>query len=194
MAGVVSLSMAHAELPTTPRHRLLVIDESHNLRNEETRGWEAVRKYIELNEPRVMLLTATPYNKDYGDVAGQLRLFLDPDADLGVQPDTLIEERSEVDVAQRAGGRLTTLRAFEQSDYPEDWQRIMSLFLVRRTRRFVEERYGEVDGTAGYFSVLQTALRFTFRSGFRVLSVMKAVSTIRVIGWRQRKQSTSSRP
>ena len=33
---VVSLSMAHRELEETPRHRLLVIDESHNLRNEET--------------------------------------------------------------------------------------------------------------------------------------------------------------
>lgn len=142
---VVSLSMAHAELKDTPRHRLLVIDESHNLRNEETRGWEAVRKYIEVNEPQVMLVTATPYNKDYGDVAGQLRLFLDPDADLGVRPDSLIDAVGEIDVAQRAGGRLTTLGAFEQSDYPEDWQRLMSLFLVRRTRRFVEERYGEVD-------------------------------------------------
>lgn len=142
---VVSLSMAHAELPDTPRHRLLVIDESHNLRNEETRGWEAVRRYIEVNEPRVMLITATPYNKDYGDVAGQLRLFLDPDQDLGMRPEALIDASGEIDVAQRAGGRLTTLRAFEQSDYPEDWQRIMSLFLVRRTRRFVEERYGEQD-------------------------------------------------
>jgi Helicase conserved C-terminal domain/PLD-like domain/SNF2-related domain len=157
---VVSLSMAHAELPDTPRHRLLVIDESHNLRNEETRGWEAVRKYIELNEPRVMLVTATPYNKDYGDVAGQLRLFLDPDADLGVRPDALIEAIGEVAVAQRAGGRLTTLRAFEQSDYPEDWQRIMSLFLVRRTRRFVEERYGETDANG------RTFLRFADGSPF----------------------------
>ena len=151
LGRVVSLSMAHAELPETPRHRLLVIDESHNLRNEETRGWEAVRKYIEVNEPRVMLLTATPYNKDYSDVAGQLRLFLDPDADLGVRPETLILASGEVDVAQRAGGRLTTLRAFEQSDYPEDWQRLMSLFLVRRTRRFVEQRYGEADSQGRVF-------------------------------------------
>ncbi len=148
---VVSLSMAHAELESTPRHRLLIIDESHNLRNEETRGWEAVRRYIEVNEPQVMLVTATPYNKDYGDVAGQLRLFLDPDADLGIRPDSLIEAVGAVEVAQRAGGRLTTLGAFEQSDYPEDWQRLMSLFLVRRTRRFVEERYGESDENGRIF-------------------------------------------
>ena len=145
LGRVVSLSMAHAELPETPRHRLVIVDESHNLRNEETRAWEAVKAYIERNEPRVMLVTATPYNKDYGDVAGQLRLFLDPDADLGVRPEELIAAAGEVEVAQRADGRLTTLRAFEQSDYPEDWQRLMSLFLVSRTRRFVEERYGETD-------------------------------------------------
>ncbi len=145
LGHVVSLSMAHKKLPDTPRHRLLIIDESHNLRTEETRGWEAVRRYVEVNEPQVMLLTGTPFNKDYGDVSGQLRLFLDPDVDLGVRPEALIKACGEMEVAARAGGRLTTLRAFEKSDYPEDWQRLMSLFLVRRTRRFVEQRYGEID-------------------------------------------------
>ncbi len=131
-----------------------------------------------------MLLTATPYNKDYGDVAGQLRLFLDPDADLGMRPDALIDAVGEVDVAQRAGGRLTTLTAFEQSDYPEDWQRLMSLFLVRRTRRFVEERYGEIDATGGRSSV---------RRRDAVLFSGASPATAAVRGWRRTIRATDSR-
>jgi superfamily II DNA or RNA helicase len=147
LGRVVPLSMAHKDLLEMPRHRLLIVDESHNIRNEETRGWEALRRYVDVNEPQVMLLTATPFNKDYGDVAGQLRLFLDPDADLGIRPEVAIDQVGEVEIARKSGGKLTTLRAFEQSAFPEDWQRLMSLFLVRRTRRFIEERYGELDDT-----------------------------------------------
>ncbi len=92
-----------------------------------------------------MLLTATPYNKAFTDAAGQLRLWLAEDADVGVRPERLITEQGELAVSRRADGRLTTLKAFEASEYPEDWQRLMSLFLVRRTRRFVEQQYGEED-------------------------------------------------
>ncbi len=142
---VVSLSMAHSELPDLARFRLIVIDESHNLRNPETRQWQAVREYIERNDPRVVLLTATPYNKAFTDAAGQLRLWLAEDVDLAVRPERLIGQETELYVAKKADGRLTTLKAFEASPYAEDWQRLMSLFLVRRTRRFVEHRYGETD-------------------------------------------------
>ena len=158
----VSLSMAHRELKDLARYRLVVIDESHNLRNPDTRQWQAVRGYIERNDPRVVLLTATPYNKAFTDAAGQLKLWLAEDADLGVRPERLIDQEGELSVAARADGRLTTLKAFESSEYAEDWQRLMSLFLVRRTRRFVEQRYGETgpdgrrllrfaDGTPFYF-------------------------------------------
>jgi superfamily II DNA or RNA helicase len=145
VGDVVSLSMAHSELPDMARFRLVIIDESHNLRNTDTRQWQAARSYIERNDPRVVLLTATPYNKAFTDAAGQLRLWLAEDADLGVRPERMISQEGELAVAKRADGRLTTLQAFETSLYAEDWQRLMSLFLVRRTRRFVEHRYGEVD-------------------------------------------------
>jgi superfamily II DNA or RNA helicase len=151
VGDVVSLSMAHAELPEMARFRLVIVDESHNLRNTDTRQWRAVRGYIERNDPRVVLLTATPYNKAFTDAAGQLRLWLADDADLGVRPEQMIADVGELAVAQRADGRLTTLQAFEASTHPEDWQRLMSLFLVRRTRRFVEQRYGEADADGRRF-------------------------------------------
>lgn len=151
VGDVISLSMAHKELEDLARFRLVVIDESHNLRNTDTRQWQAVRGYIERNDPRVVLLTATPYNKAFTDASGQLRLWLAEDEDLGVRPERRIADAGELEVAKRADGRLTTLQAFETSLYAEDWQRLMSLFLVRRTRRFVEQRHGEVDGQGRRF-------------------------------------------
>jgi superfamily II DNA or RNA helicase len=159
---VVSLSMAHRELEQLVRYRLVIVDESHNLRNPQTQQWQAVRSYIERNDPRVVLLTGTPYNKAFTDAAGQLRLWLPQDLDLGVRPERQIDAEGELAVAKHADGRLTSLKAFEPSPFAEDWQRLMSLFLVRRTRRFIEQRYGETgpdgriflrfaDGTPFYF-------------------------------------------
>jgi superfamily II DNA or RNA helicase len=159
---VMSLSMAHRELEQLARYRLVIVDESHNLRNPQTQQWQAVRSYIERNDPRVVLLTGTPYNKAFTDAAGQLRLWLPQDLDLGVRPERQIDAEGELAVAKHADGQLTSLKAFETSPFAEDWQRLMSLFLVRRTRRFIEQRYGETgpdgrmllrfaDGTPFYF-------------------------------------------
>lgn len=147
----VSLSMVHRELPDLARYRLVVIDESHNLRNTETQQWQAVRSYIERNDPRILLLTATPYNKAFTDAAGQLRLWIPEDQDLGVRPERMIEMEGELEVAKHADGQLSTLKSFETSLFGDDWQRLMSLFLVRRTRRFIEQRYGETDGEGRNF-------------------------------------------
>ena len=163
-AKVVSLSMAHRDLEDLARYRLVVIDESHNLRNTETQQWQAVRAYVERNDPRLVLLTATPYNKALTDAAGQLRLWLADDTDLGVRPERLLSEEGELAVAKRADGRLSTLKAFEASPFAEDWQRLMSLFLVRRTRRFVEQRYGESDENDRRFLRFSDATPFYFPS------------------------------
>jgi hypothetical protein len=38
------------------------------------------------------LLSATPYNKDYLDLASQLRLFVPPDKELGIGPERKFQE------------------------------------------------------------------------------------------------------
>jgi SNF2 family DNA or RNA helicase len=67
------------ELPEMRRYRLVVIDESHNLRNREGRRYSAIRDYIKKNDSKSVLLSATPYNKTYLDLSNQLRLFLPED-------------------------------------------------------------------------------------------------------------------
>ena len=53
---------------------LVLIDESHNLRNREGKRYRAIREYIRENDSKVILLSATPYNKTYLDLSNQLRL------------------------------------------------------------------------------------------------------------------------
>ena len=64
------------------RFRLVLIDESHNLRNREGKRYQAIKEYMEQSGSRCIMLTATPYNKGYLDLSSQLQLFLNPDADL----------------------------------------------------------------------------------------------------------------
>ena len=74
-ARVLSLSMVIRELPNLRRYRLVVIDESHNLRNREGRRYRAIQEYVRANDSKCILLSATPYNKTYHDLSNQLRVF-----------------------------------------------------------------------------------------------------------------------
>jgi len=143
---VLSLGKAVDDLPQLIRHRLVIVDESHNLRNREGRRFLAIRDYIAQNAEFTVLLSATPFNKEFGDVANQLRLFLSDDDDLGVRPERWLRDQTAEDLAQLQVNPKT-LRAFERSPFPDDWRDLMRLFLVRRTRSFIEKHYAEKDET-----------------------------------------------
>jgi len=147
---VLSLGRVIAELPNLPRYRLVIIDESHNLRHRAGQRYRAIRDYIELNEPRVLLLSATPYNKQFTDLSNQLRLFVDEDQDLRVRPERFFQDwaaegKNEADFVAQFQTSTRSLRAFEQSQHPEDWRDLMRLFLVRRTRQFILKHYARFD-------------------------------------------------
>ena len=91
-ARVLSSSRVINELPDLRRYRLILIDESHNLRNREGKRYSAIREYIEKNESKVILLSATPYNKTYLDLSNQLRLFADESENLGIRPEQLLKK------------------------------------------------------------------------------------------------------
>jgi len=151
IGDILSLGNVDKELTGLMRYRLVIIDESHNLRNREGKRYRAIRDYITRNGSQVLLLTATPYNKQYTDISNQLRLFLNEDIDLRIRPERyfrwLAEEKgeTEADFVARFQTSPSSLRAFEQSHFPEDWQDLMRLFLVRRTRQFIIKHYAKWD-------------------------------------------------
>lgn len=148
-AKVLSLSQVTNELPKLRRYRLVLIDESHNLRNRNGKRYRAIAEYILENESRVVLLTATPYNKTYLDLSSQLRLFIQEDQDLGIRPEHLLREINETEFACRYQCSLKSIAAFEKSYLPDDWRELMRLFLVRRTRSFILDNYAQTDPVNG---------------------------------------------
>lgn len=137
----------YKELAQLRRYRLIIVDESHNLRNRKGKRYHAIRDYISRNDAHCILLTATPYNKTYLDLSNQLRLFISEDADLGIRPEMLLKHIGEIEFSQRFQASPRSLRAFEHSEYADDWRELMRLFLVRRTRSFVKQNYAFSDCT-----------------------------------------------
>lgn len=146
-ARVLSSGRVQSELPELRRFRLVIIDESHNLRNDEGSRYRAVKSYLELSESKVILLSATPYNKSYLDLSNQLRLFIPDDKDLGISPNNYIDHiGGQVQFASRHTDTfIRSIKAFERSDYADDWRELMRLYMVRRTRSFIKENYTEYD-------------------------------------------------
>ena len=85
-------------MPDLRRYRIVLIDESHNLRNREGKRYRAIQEYIHENDSSCILLSATPYNKTYLDLSNQLRLFIPEDNDLGIRPERKIQgtDRSRI--------------------------------------------------------------------------------------------------
>ncbi len=148
-AKVLSLSGALTELPNLRRYRLVVIDESHNLRNREGRRYRAIQEYVRANESKCILLSATPYNKTYLDLSSQLRIFVADDQDLGIRPERLLRELGEAEFSRRHQASPRTLAAFDFSGYADDWRDLMRLYLVRRTRSFIQDNYAETEQETG---------------------------------------------
>ncbi len=144
-AKVIRLSMVGRELPDERRFRTVLIDESHNLRNRQTASYKAIRDYIDRNDSKVILLTATPYNKTLLDLSSQLRLFLDSNTQLPVRPEHFIRQRGLDALNARTQADPHTIDAFEKSDLAEDWRILMDQFLIRRTRGWIKDNYVQVD-------------------------------------------------
>lgn len=138
------------KLEELKRYKLIVVDESHNLRNPEGMRYRALHEYIRFNASKVVLLTATPYNKTYLDLSAQLGLFLDKEADLGLSPERLLASIGGIpEFSARYQVQPQTLAAFERSLFPDDWRDLMKLFLVRRTRSFIIEHFALTDPENG---------------------------------------------
>jgi len=173
-ARVLPLSrVTEAEMQTIPaRYRLVLIDESHNLRNPEGQRYKALKTYIQQSDSKCILLSATPYNKQYRDLSAQLGLFLDEDEDLGIRPEMLLREIGELDFARLHQRSPSTLAAFEKSTYADDWRELMRRYLVRRTRSFIKQNYAVLD--------VETGLRFLqFSNGNKTIFPQRIPRTLR---------------
>lgn len=164
-ARVVSISMATKELPEMKHYGVVLVDESHNLRHSTTQAYEAVKNYIQENGSKVILLTATMINASEMDISGQLSLKIDPNMDLGIRPENYIEQLTAPELIkfqEKVSGNVSSLKAFEQSKFTEDWRRLLSMYLVRRTRPYLLEHYAKTDSSGKKYFEYRDGTRFHF--------------------------------
>ena len=162
IAGDVFSSGSMWKLEKQRRYKLLIVDESHNFRNRNSAGYAHLRDYIAHNDSRVILLTATPYNKAFADIASQLRLFVAPDKDLGIRPDNYINSIGIAEFKQRHQALVSSLAAFENSQDVDDWRELMRRYLVRRTRAYIKEHHAIKDGDGRHYLAFSGGGRYYF--------------------------------
>ncbi len=159
-ARVVPYSMVTRILPDLRRYRFVIVDESHTMRSDTRQDYIQLKDYIQRNDSKVLLLTATPFNIRFKDVANQLGLYLDDDTDLGLQP--IAAMALNEDFARKLDHKTTTLAAFKKSDEPDDWKRLMSEHLIRRTRTFIKNNYSLKDENGNEYLTFSNGNRFYF--------------------------------
>jgi superfamily II DNA or RNA helicase len=144
---VMPLSQVTKRLPELKRYQLVLIDESHNLRNREGRRYKAIADYIRSCDGKVILLTATPYNKTKTDLSSQLRLFIDEKANIGIRPEHYMRRAglSEAEFERKWQCNANSIVAIEKSDEFDDWRELIRLYMVRRTRSFILQHYTQAD-------------------------------------------------
>ena len=103
--------------------------------------------------------------------------------DIGIRPETLLREIGETEFIRRYQCAVRTLAAFEKSEHADDWRELMRLYLVRRTRSFIQDNYAQTDEASG--SQVpdvpgRHALR-TSRRGVRARSSSRSTTTIPTI-------------
>ena len=139
----------------TRKKVLLVIDESHNLRNEKSgRYQELVNSLItnpvgeENRDVKVLMLSATPINTGLKDVKGQFNLIGHNRDDAFNQPDFRIESlRNLFAEAQRdytiwCNNPKRTIGGFI-SMLPPRFFNLTDKLIVARTRKLIEKTLGE---------------------------------------------------
>mgnify|MGYP003289992988 CR=1 FL=1 len=134
---------------------LIVIDESHNLRNEKSGRYVELMKTLIRNQPgqekrdvKVLMLSATPINTGLNDVKGQFNLighgvdsaFNSPEFDVESLENTFKDAQAKytrwcADPARTIGGFISVL--------PQRFFNLTDKLIVARTRKLIEKTLGE---------------------------------------------------
>ena len=78
----------------------------------------------------------------------------------------------EIEFSRRHQASPRTLAAFDFSEYADDWRDLMRLYLVRRTRSFIQDNYAETD--------LETGRKFlTYEDGTRSFFPTRVPKTVK---------------
>ncbi|MGH8590696.1 MAG: helicase-related protein [Gammaproteobacteria bacterium] len=125
-------------------YKYVFIDESHRFKGDSTQRYEHLTRICQ--GKGVILVSATPYNDTLDDIYSQLKLFRPP------RNSTIPGLRNLEAFFERLRNRLKNLHRLDNAeDYvaaveenaQELRDRVLKYIMVRRTRREIEEFYGD---------------------------------------------------
>lgn len=122
-------------------YRLVVVDEAHALRNEDTTWYRAMERLLGGTEKQVVLLTATPINNGLWDLYNLVLLFARHDRGLA---------RAGIDSIRELFLQAGANERDPESLSPEVLYPLADAVSVRRDRKFIEREYAGAtfpDGT-----------------------------------------------
>uniref|UniRef100_UPI000555C4A7 SNF2-related protein n=1 Tax=Halalkalibacter wakoensis TaxID=127891 RepID=UPI000555C4A7 len=136
---------------------LVVIDESHNFRNNSARK-DRLTRYQKLMQDiikkgvktKVLLLSATPVNNKMNDIKNQIA-FITEDNDAALEKEGIESVDYALKMAQTAFNRWTTLPAQERTTEAflnmvnPDYFQLLDFLSIARSRKHIEKYYNVKD-------------------------------------------------
>ena len=127
-----NLSKQNFELYRDYRYKsrdLVLIDESHHFKNNDSRKYENLQQFMQAQDAKAILLTATPYSNKEMDIKNQIMLFHQTSK-------TSIPPASETDLDRY-------FRQIKSGD--ANLVDLLRNIMIRRTRRYVLKQWGKDD-------------------------------------------------
>lgn len=134
---------------------LIVIDESHNLRNDKSSRYKFLVDNVLMPERikrdvKVLLLSATPVNNKLMDIRNQFKLMTKGQDDGFKETDLEIESLENIfRNAQKDFSEWTSLDNRKIADFisklPIKFEKLTDALIVARTRKLIEGEFGELN-------------------------------------------------
>ncbi len=139
----------------TRKKILVVIDESHNLRNEKSGRYKELLEQLIQDQPnvegrdvKILMLSATPINTGLSDVKGQFNLIAKGEDNAFDNPEFGVEslmntfKDAQGKYTQWCGDKNRTIGGFIRM-LPQKFFNLTDKLIVARTRKLIEKTLGE---------------------------------------------------
>jgi len=146
---------------------LFIIDEAHNLRNDNSTRHVKILEWFSNNpESKVLLLTATPVNNQLTDFVNQIQLASKGKLDSFPIVYTTTKKREVIDFFEAVKRLVSYIKEKENANQDIDWDRVNKVmrqglkhFLVRSTRNGIMKDFnGGLLGNDGIMRAFPTSV------------------------------------
>lgn len=146
---------------------LFIIDEAHNLRNDNSNRHVKILEWFSNNpDSKVLLLTATPVNNQLTDFVNQIQLASKGKLDSFPIVYTTSKKREVIDFFEAVKRLVSYIKEKENSNEAPDWDRVNKVmrqglkhFLVRSTRNGIMKDFnGGLLGNDGVMRAFPTSI------------------------------------